>query len=188
MTPEFVDVTVRMKPEHEAAFRQAISRLSQYSVIGTATRIAPEGLKPVGEMSWEEELLDLRAAVDRVKEALARKDEIALQGFRTWNDSIRPIPHDDFVKGMLRVLERSVSEYEMFEERPGIQMPRRVFKYKEIGGALTPRYVRLAVGLFSLDGQEIDKNFLLEREGTSLGTFHQYASNLRISAYRFLKQ
>ncbi len=187
MSHEFVDVTVRMKPEHEAAFRQAISRLAHYSVIGTARKKAPEDLKPVGEMSWEEELLDLRAAVSRVKEALARKDEIALRGFRMWNDSIDPVPQGDFIERMLHVLERSVSEYEMFKERPGLQMPGRVYKYKEIGGTLTPRYVRLAVGIFSLDGQEIDRNLLMEREGTDTG-FNQYASNLRISAYRFLKR
>ena len=188
MSHEFVDVTVRMKSEHEAAFRQAISRLPQYAVIGSASRMTPEELKPVPEMSWEEELVDLRATVSEVKEALARKDEIALRGFRRLNDLARVNPHEEFAKRMLSVLERSVSEYEMFKERPGIQMPRRVFKYREIGGALTPRYVRLAIGLFALDGKEIDKSDVLEREGTGKNMFYQYVSNLQISVCRLLKR
>jgi len=68
---------------------------------------------------------------------------------------------------------------------PGYKRPDAVFIYRKKREALTPRNIRIAVGIFHLDGEVIDPNVILARESTHTDVGY-YVSQLQLALSRLI--
>ncbi|MEK7581303.1 MAG: hypothetical protein AAB512_03395 [Patescibacteria group bacterium] len=184
MIPEFVDLRVRMKPEDERTFRTAISRFPQFNIIDR-TKKPVEEPEEADQLAWEDELDDLRVMISAVREAVDSGNQISEQGFRQLNRFNKHLSEEEFRDRFIGALDRSVVAYETEDERPGYKRPDTVFIYRKKREALTPRNIRIAVGIFHLDGEDVDPNLILAREGTHTDVGY-YVSQLQLVLGRLI--
>lgn len=184
MTHEFVDLTVRMRLENEETFRSAISRFPQFNIIDR-TKKPVEEPKEADQLAWEGELDNLRVMISAVREAVDSGNQISERGFRHLNRFEKRLSGEEFRNRVIGVLDRSVAAYEAEDERPGYKRPDTVFIYRKKREALTPRNIRIAVGIFHLDGEVIDPNVILARESTHTNVGY-YVSQLQLALSRLI--
>lgn len=132
------------------------------------------------EMDWEEELNLLKAYVEKVRVNMDIGNPIVDAGFRSLRSEVidtistldmryssgRDRSFRAFAKDTIDLFGNSVEQYARFSTRPSIKNRLKVIKYKRSGDSLTPREIRVLIGMYGLDGKKpIDMQSLSDREG-----------------------
>lgn len=173
-------VIVEMDSEDVGEFKKVIGQIPRYRLVefgndniqGVAR---PDShFKPVEEMNWGEELLEIKTLFTDVLNAQIDGNPIAANGFnsmlRSWQMRLARIGvaglRQDILKELLiQRMNDSVTAYEKFDKRPGSYRKDKTFVYQEFMPNFSPREFRTGIFYYGLDGKEaLSMNLIGEKE------------------------
>ncbi len=183
MNPDFVEFRVRAKIADAKSFEKALSNFPQFEIV------YKEELYPKPN-TWDEELSQLKASIDKVESTVSNRNEISISGFGKIRQKVEKMAtfrritytHTDtqMIEDVLTLFNDSYTGYLLMfrTKRPVHSYLKRTGEktawYKRLLGLLTPRETRILIAANGLDGsdpstlEQINRREGLERAWQSL--------------------
>lgn len=169
-------VIVEMDAGDVPDFKSIVSKFPRYKILepGSATTLGiprPEShFRPVEEMNWEEELLELQTLHADVLNAQKEEDPQASRAFDkmfgSWQEALQRFGvgqmSPEILKDLIiKKMADSVTKYATFTGRPGSYRKDIGFVYRVFIPDFSPRELRAGILYFGLDGKEALKAALI---------------------------